>query len=72
MVILNLLKNFGIDNNKREIFIAKNNQKISDFEFKKSGYTTVRVVPYAATYTKPRVRRCFGVLNILINPQLVF
>ena len=31
-----LLKNFGIDNNKREIFIAKNNQKISDFEFKKS------------------------------------
>jgi len=31
-----LLKDFGIDNNKREIHIAKNNQKISDFEFKKS------------------------------------
>ena len=41
-----------------------------NFEFQKSGYTTVRVVPYATTYTKPRVRRCFGVLNILINPQL--
>ncbi|MZG30280.1 MAG: TolC family protein, partial [Nitrospinae bacterium] len=31
-----LLKGFGIDNNKREIYIAKNNQKISDFEFKAS------------------------------------
>ena len=31
-----LLKDFGIDNNKREIYIAKNNQKISDYEFKKS------------------------------------
>jgi len=31
-----LLKDSGIDNNKREIHIAKNNQKISDFEFKKS------------------------------------
>ena len=31
-----LLKDFGIDNNKREIYIAKNNQKISDFEFKAS------------------------------------
>ncbi len=31
-----LLKGFGIDNNKREIYIAKNNQKISDFEFKGS------------------------------------
>lgn len=29
-----LLKDFGIDNNKREIYIAKNNQKISDYEFK--------------------------------------
>jgi len=31
-----LLKDFGIDNNKREIYIAKNNQKISDYEFKSS------------------------------------
>jgi len=31
-----LLKDFGIDNNKREIYIAKNNQKITDFEFKAS------------------------------------
>jgi outer membrane protein TolC len=31
-----LLKDFGIDNNKREIYIAKNNQKISDYEFKGS------------------------------------
>jgi len=31
-----LLKDFGIDNNKREIYIAKNNQKISDYEFKNS------------------------------------
>ncbi|MEK9628431.1 MAG: TolC family protein [Nitrospinota bacterium] len=31
-----LLKDFGIDNNKREIYIAKNNQKISDFEFESS------------------------------------
>jgi outer membrane protein len=31
-----LLKDFGIDNNKREIYIAKNNQKISDYDFKKS------------------------------------
>ena len=31
-----LLKDFGIDNNKRDIYIAKNNQKISDFDFKAS------------------------------------
>ena len=31
-----LLKSFGVDNNKSEIHIAKNNRKISDFEFKKS------------------------------------
>ncbi len=28
-----LLKDFGIDNNKSDIYIAKNNQKISDYEF---------------------------------------
>ena len=31
-----LLKNFGISNNKSQIYIAKNNQKISDFQFKES------------------------------------
>ena len=31
-----LLKNFGIDNNKNQIYIAKNNQEISDFQFKDS------------------------------------
>ena len=31
-----LLKNFGIDNNKSQIYIAKNNQKISEFQFKES------------------------------------
>ena len=31
-----LLKNFGIDNNKTQIYIAKNNQKISEFQFKES------------------------------------
>lgn len=36
-----LLKNFGIDNNKREIYIAKNNQKISDLEFKQSVIDTI-------------------------------
>ncbi|MBC8284217.1 MAG: TolC family protein [Nitrospinae bacterium] len=36
-----LLKDFGIDNNKREIYIAKNNQKISDFEFKQSVIDTI-------------------------------
>ena len=31
-----LLKNFGTSNNKSQIYIAKNNQKISDFQFKDS------------------------------------
>ncbi len=36
-----LLKNFGIDNNKREIYIAKNNLDISDYEFENAVINTI-------------------------------
>jgi outer membrane protein len=36
-----LLKNFGIDNNKRNIYIANNDQDISDFEFEGKVIDTV-------------------------------
>ncbi len=39
-----LLKNFGIDNNKRNIYIAKNNLDISDYEFTSKVIDTVTEV----------------------------
>jgi outer membrane protein TolC len=36
-----LLKNFGVDNNKREIYIAKNDLKISEYDFTKKVIDTV-------------------------------
>jgi len=39
-----LLKNFGIDNNKRNIYIAKNDLQISDYEFQSKVIDTVTEV----------------------------